>query len=290
MKSLLASLSRSRGIVLLKVVFLTAFVGWYVFQRPSFVLFLQQATVIPLLIAYFSLTFFFSLVRIGVVKSYLTRRGLSSDHVDNFTLGMRRLASATAHFIFVFVLLHLLGIRLGQLFTSISIFVVGIVLLTREYILNFVNGAVVLFTDKYRINDFIKVGDIKGRIVDVSFQSIELITEAGEVVYVPNSVLVSKEVFNLSKRKVKSFSEEVVFLLVDEKKLAVIEKKVSEALQSFSEHVVSSRVFVSKVDKETCTVTVSVRVKKYSFELEQRIRKAIIGVALAIRSKEPKKK
>lgn len=287
---MLASFSRSRIIILLKVVLLSAVFGWYVFERSSFVLFIQQATVVPVLIAYFVLTFSFSLIRVIVVKSYLARRNLAADHVDNFTLGMRRLTSASAHIIFVFILMHLLGIRIGQFFTSISIFAVGIVLLTREYILNFINGASILFSDKYRIHDYIKVGDIKGRITNVTFQSIELITEAGEVVYIPNSVLVSKEVFNLSKRKIKSFSEELVFLMVNEKKLSVIEKAVSKSLEEFAEFVVSSRIFVSKVEKETCTVTVSVRVKKYSFELEQKIRKAIIGAALSVRAKEPKKK
>jgi small-conductance mechanosensitive channel len=250
-----------------------------------------SATVATIVLFYVGISVAVSLVRYFVLRSYLLRNGFAKDHVDNFTTVLRRLSTATVHVVFVFVLFSVLGIQVRELLTSISLFAVALTLIFKEYITNFISGAAVLFSNRYRVNDYVKVGEYKGRIRDVSFQSVELVTESGEVVYIPNTVLVTKEVANLSKLKEKVIVEEHAIELPDPKEFLAFEEQLQASIsKEFSGAVENISLSLVKAEKDVAAVKISVRIKKYRYELEQAIRKHVASEVLAYRRKHASKK
>lgn len=276
---------RSRAGLLTKALLLAALLAaQYVFG--GFVERLGLPTkLLTIFLYYVGLSAAFSFVRVLVIKQYLARNGLSANHVDNFTLAIKRLSTATMHFVFFFVLLWLLQIPIAQFFTSISIFLAALVLMTRDYIVGFFNGLSLLFTDRFSVDDYIKVGDYKGRIRDVRFQSIELLTDQGDVVYVPTSALLTKEVANFSKNKTKTVSEEVMLPVLSNKRLEKLAGAIRSSLKELGVPEDSVAVRVAKLDKETVTVRVEVRVREYRFEREQAIRERVYEQALLLRNR-----
>jgi small-conductance mechanosensitive channel len=276
---------RSKLSLIFKTILVIAILAIYQYMPHLLDYLPVSTTLLTIIIHYFAITTGFSVLRVIVIRRYLSRNNLPPDHIDNFTLALKRLSSITAHIVFFFVLLSLLGIAIGQFFTSISIFAAAIVLLSREYIINFFNGLVMLFTDRFSINDYVKVGEYKGRIRDVTFQSVELLTASGEVVYVPNSLMLQKEVANLSKSKNKVISEEYIVGIVTHKQFVDLEKQTQQA---FADKNLKPVISMVKVDKDSCTVRVEIPVKQYNFALEQEARKILIQVILAFRNKQLK--
>ena len=249
-----------------------------------------SATVVTIVLSYVGISVAVSLVRYLVLRSYLVRNGLSASHVDNFTTVLRRVSTATVHVVFVFVLFGILGIQLRELLTSISLFAVALTLIFKEYITNFISGAAVLFSNRYRVNDYIKVGEYKGRIRDVSFQSVELITDSGEVVYIPNTTIITKEVANLSKLKEKTISEEHAIELPSPEEFLVFEEALRKSVtKEFSDRIKSVSLSLVKAEKDVATVKVSVRIQKYRYELEQEVRKHVATQVLLYRRKHQAK-
>ena len=284
---MLAERVRSKAGLLSKALLLAVLLGaQYLF--PGFVDSLGLPTkLLTIFLYYVGISAAFSLARILVIKQYLARNGLPAHHVDNFTLAIKRLSTAVSHFVFFFVLLWLLRIPVSQFFTSISIFLAAIILMTRDYIIGFFNGLSLLFTDRFSVNDYIKVGEYKGRIRDVRFQSIELLTDEGDVVYVPTSALLSKEVANFSKRDSKTVSADFMVPVLKPKQLERLEARVSDAVsEQFGERLSRKGVSlqVTKVEKDTVTVHVQVHVTDYSFEREQAIRRLLAQTLLKFRS------
>lgn len=250
-----------------------------------------SATIVTIVLSYVGLSVAVSLVRYLVLRSYLKRNEFSSSHVDNFTTVLKRLSTVIIHVAFVFVLFGLLGIQIRELLTSISLFAVALTLIFKEYITNFISGTAVLFSNRYSVNDYIKVGEHKGRIRDVSFQSVELVTDSGEVVYIPNTVLVTKEVANLSKSDQKTVSEEHAIELPSAKLFSSFEEQLQKSVRKqFPTYAQSVSMQLVKAEKDVATVRVSVQVMKYSYQLEQEIRKHIASEVLAFRHKHRSKK
>lgn len=250
-----------------------------------------SATIVTIILSYVGLSVAVSLVRYLVLRSYLKRNEFSSSHIDNFTTVLKRLSTVTIHVAFIFVLFGILGIQVRELLTSISLFAVALTIIFKEYITNFISGTAVLFSNRYSVNDYIKVGDHKGRIRDVSFQSVELVTDSGEVVYIPNSVLVTKEVANLSKSKQKTVTEEHAIELPSPKVFSSFEEQLQKSVhKQFPKHAQSVSLQLVKAEKDVATIRVSVHVSKYNYQLEQDIRKHFASEILLYRSKHRSKK
>ncbi len=277
------------GVVIKAFLLVVCFVLYQLFR--DYVHVYISATVATLILTYIGLSALVSAVRFVILRSYLLRNDFSVTHVDNFTTVLRRVSTATIHIAFVFVLFAVLGIELRELLTSISLFAVALTLIFKEYITNFLSGTSVLFSNRYRVNDYVKVGEYKGRIRDVSFQSVELVTDSGEVVYIPNSVLLQKEVANLSKLKEKTVFEEHEIELPTAKQFDALEQELKESLlKAFPERVERVSLSLVKAEKDTASVKVSVRVKKYSYELEQAVHKHLAKQVLGYRKKHQSRK
>lgn len=284
----LAERVRSKRGLAIKVILLAAIIGLQTYF-PATLAFLSLPTkLLTIFVYYVGLSLGFSLVRLVVIKQYLSRNSLPAHHVDNFTLAIKRLSTVTLHFVFFFVLLWLLNIPITQFFTSISIFLAAIILMTRDYIVGFFNGLSLLFTDRFSVNDYIKIGEYKGRIRDVRFQSIELLTDDGDVVYVPTSALLTKEVANFSKRDTKTISSEFTLPVLTPTKLEKLESSLRKTVEdNFGNRLTKKGVHlqVSKVEKDTLVIRVEVHVTNYSYQHEQEVRRLLAEELLKFRSK-----
>lgn len=88
---------------------------------------------------YITLNLIITFLRRVTVRIYLQKQKYTSEHYDNFTLGIERISHFLIHFIFLISLLYFFGIDIKLFLTSISIFAVAIVLIFKEYISNFIN-------------------------------------------------------------------------------------------------------------------------------------------------------
>jgi len=62
-----------------------------------------------------------------------------------------------------FVILHILDITVKEFFYSITIIAAALAIVFKDYILNGLNGMILMFGDNYRIGDFVEVNGIKGQ-------------------------------------------------------------------------------------------------------------------------------
>ncbi len=226
-----------------------------------------------------------SWIRILLLNQYLRRNNLLATHVDNFTIGIKRIVSIIVHLVFLGVFFSMLGIQITQFFTSISLFAVALTLIFKEYITNFLSGANVLLGTRFSINDYIKVGDVKGRITDINFSSIELLTESGDVAYIPNMVLLGKEVTNFSKKKQKVIVEEYVFKTLHEKQFISLEKKIQDIIQKEVSSAKAVSLSIQKIEKDSITIKISVTLTPYRFETEQTVKRIVASHVLACKNK-----
>ncbi|MFT4311095.1 MAG: mechanosensitive ion channel family protein [Candidatus Woesearchaeota archaeon] len=228
-------------------------------------------------IAYLIISLVFSYLRSVIIKFYLLKHNLKSNHYDNFIVGIKRLSFFFNHFIFALVFVNIIGIRILEVLTALSLVAVAFVLIFKDYIANFLNGIIIMFSKNLKLDEYVKIGEYKGRIKDVSFISVELHTEAGEIVYIPNTNVISKEFTNFSKKKTKTFKCEFTAPKLSKKELNEIEKKLTNAIskKSISKKVSSSNLGIEKISKDSFELSYNITTTNYRFEVEKEIRKII---------------
>lgn len=136
-------------------------------------------------------------VRKIVITGYRKRKNLKRK--DNFIIGINNVTVMLVSFWLFFLLLHILGITIKEFFTSITIFAAALAIVFRDYILNGLNGMLLMFGDNYRIGDYIEVDGIKGQIEDLTLLNVHIKNDEDNMVIFPNNLLATLRVVNFSQ-------------------------------------------------------------------------------------------
>lgn len=212
-------------------------------------------------------------IQFGVTHWYRRRHTIARD--DNFIIGVGHIYSLLLVIGLAVGLLSLFRIDVRQLFTSLSIIFAGIAILTREYVSNMINGMILTFSGHLSIGDSIRIGQHKGKVVDITLQNIHLVNDDDDVIYIPNSMLLTSEVVNYTKREVKRTSIDFEIDFRHLKTVEELEAALIDALTPFHDLIKSDSYYlrVAEVKKDSVAMKFQYILKKPNKGLERKIRR-----------------
>ncbi len=147
-----------------------------------------------------------SLARLLVVFFYIRKNTAKKGLKNNFELGINHIATMLHTIILVAAVLLLFDIDPINLVTSLSIVAAAIAILSKDYISNMINGMIIMFADELTIGDEIRIGDVKGKIIDITLTNVHVVNDDEDLIYIPNSVIFSSQILNYTKRSVRKVS------------------------------------------------------------------------------------
>lgn len=213
--------------------------------------------------------------RIIVVSRHRERRGITNEEHDNFTVGLNALVNITtllAATVFVFIVFD---IEFRSFLSTVAIFAVALTIIFQDFIKNFLFGFSIMFSADYEIGDYIQVGSMpKGVIRNVTFSEVQLKTEAGDVLYIPNSVVRSHEIVNFSKLKPKRINTEFKLLREQVTSIDKFEKALLAHLDKMyvgTFELEKCRVYVKESNKDEVIFNLEAPTKKASLKLREQI-------------------
>jgi small-conductance mechanosensitive channel len=226
-------------------------------------------------------------LRILVVSSHRQRREISNEEHDNFTVGVNAIVNVVtvlATIVFIFIVFE---VEMKSFLTSIAIFAVTITLIFQDFIKNFLFGFSIMFSDDYEIGDYIQVGSMpKGVIRNINFSCVQIKTEAGDVLYIPNTLVHSSEIINFSKLKPRRVNVEFRVMRSAATSVAALEKKLLQYLEQIFTGVFEiekCHVHVKENNKDEILFTLETHTKKASLKLKEQVNHAVQKFAVEYR-------
>jgi len=134
--------------------------------------------------------FIFVLMRI--LKAIFRRKAADSMAV-RFVLSIIRFI---LWFSLVLVLMTIVGIEVNGLTTAMSAIVLAIGVALKDNVSNLANGLILVSSKKYKVGDYVIVGEVEGSIVEINFLFTTLRTADGRQVLMPNGTMVNSQVIN----------------------------------------------------------------------------------------------
>lgn len=118
---------------------------------------------------------------------------------DNFVIGVN-----TIYYLLFFILaaiftMVLLKVNVREFFTSISIIAAALAIVSKEYISNAINGMIMMFNNQLSINDYIQIGEHKGKIVHITLLNVQLVNDDDDLIFIPNNLVLNSEIINYTK-------------------------------------------------------------------------------------------
>lgn len=143
------------------------------------------------------------LARQLLILFYVRKHKLTGSVQNSFILGIGRFATLISVILLAFSGLILFEINTLELFASISIVAAGLAILLKDYITTMVNGMILMFANHISLDDYVKIGEHKGRVVDITLLDLILRTDTEETVLIPNNTAMLSPIVNYTLRPVK---------------------------------------------------------------------------------------
>jgi len=178
-----------------------------------------------------------SFIRLGVVFYYKKKHKLSRGTKNNFVLGIDHIANILHTFILIGTILMLFNIDPIALVTSLSIVAAAIAILSKDYIANMINGMLIMFNGEVMIGDEIKIGEVKGKVTDITLVNLHITNDDEDLIYIPNSLVFTSQIYNYTKRAIRkvSFDFDLKNELITD--VSAVEKYIIEALSDYQQYI-----------------------------------------------------
>lgn len=220
-----------------------------------------------------------NIVRIFVVSNHRKRRGIPGREKDNFTVGANALVNAATVLAFIASFFFVFNIGLQSFLSSFALFAVAFTLIFIDFIKSFLYGLTMMFSVDYEIGDYIQIGEMpKGVITNITFSTVQLKTEAGDLLFVPNALIRTHEVINFSKLKPKRITTEFSLLRVQMRSVDLFEQKLISHLDTLFPKIFELEkiaLHINKTDIEDITFLLEMPTKKASLTLKEKVNAAI---------------
>jgi MscS family membrane protein len=221
---------------------------------------------------------------------YRSRKHLPYHKKDNVTIGLSNLFILFIGIYGVISVFGLFGVSITTMFTTLSIVAAALAILSKDFFADIISGMVISFSREISIEDYVKVGEHKGRIIDINITKTALLNEDDDIIFLPNSTVFSSDIINYTKKQIKKTTIEFevptgAFPSVDQ-----LEDQLRAAMDEFH-HLIEPNSYslrVVNIKKDLITYKFQYSLVQFNRDLERQVkRKAVRHLIRILHSAKP---
>lgn len=209
---------------------------------------------------------------------------------DNFILGINQISGIASFIIFVLAALTIFNIDLREALTAISIVAAAIAILSKDYVSNMINGMILMFSDNVNLDDYVKIGEEEGKIVDITLLHVQLINDDDNIVLIPNSLILTEGITNYSRRDKRLVSIDFDLAVSQMDTVEEVALKLREPLGKYAEYLVPDSIRIRALELKKDSVRFKYQCvlnDKGAKEIANKVRNAMIKAAITLSTGQP---
>ncbi|MBO9154318.1 mechanosensitive ion channel family protein [Chitinophaga sp. GCM10012297] len=231
------------------------------------------------------------LISIGwivMISWYLRKNRMQRLTRDNFVLGLNRISSVLNTIFALISIMVAFGVNIADLFVSVSIAAAAFALLSKDYVTNMINGLIIMFSDQLSLGDQVRVGEYRGKVLDITLINVVLQNDDDDIVLIPNSVIFSTMVLNQSKQNIKKLTIEFELDLKYQSSPDELEKELKGVLRPFATNITenSFSLKILEIKKDLVHYKVQFLIPRPDKETERKMRRLLINTILSFSGRE----
>ncbi|MCB0654930.1 MAG: mechanosensitive ion channel [Saprospiraceae bacterium] len=194
--------------------------------------------------------------------NYLRRKGPESSN-DNVVVGLQNVYYIIVT-IYTIVTIASFWVDVWKFLTSLTVVAAAIAIVAKDYLSEIISGFIITFSREVRINDYIKVGEEKGKIIDITLTKIAMLNDDDDVIYIPNNKVYTSEIINYTLRELKKVNIEFETPVDVVGRIDDLERDLIHELNEFDHLIVKDSYWLKVVDVKRTHLSF-----KFSYVLKQ---------------------
>lgn len=224
--------------------------------------------------------------------AYRIRKDMPYNGQDNITTGVQNIYVLIIALVIIFFVLSLWGVDVKTLFTSLSIVAAAIAIVSKEFISSIIAGFVIVFSKQLSIGDYVKIGDQKGKVIDITLTKLALLNEDEDLIFISNDAAYHSEVINYTQGEINRVSISFELNANFQGTVEELEENLIKELNEYRDQIdpMSFNLRIVDVKKDSIGFKFQYSLDKIDRMLEKEIkRKTVRRVLNYIKSKASKK-
>ena len=219
-----------------------------------------------------------NLLLIFMSAIYRRRQKLPKGKMDNVLAGLSNIYILLMTGAVIMTLLSFFGIEPKSLFTGLSIVAAAIAIVTKDYIANIISGITISFSDEISIGDYVKIGEHKGRVTDITISRIALQNDDDDIIFILHNTVYISEIINYTKKGIRRVNIEFELNLNFLETIEALEQELIDTLKDYHESIEpdSFRLKIVDIKKDSLDLKFQYTLKEINRELERDIRKKTV--------------
>ena len=215
---------------------------------------------------------------------YRIRKKLAYKFTDNVIVGVNNVYYLIVTIGVIIMLFGFWGIDMGKLLTSLSIFAAALAIISKEFVASIISGIIISFSNDINIDDYVKIGNNKGKILDINLAKISLLNEDDDIIFIPNDKVYMSDIINYTRRDIKKVSIDFELDLLHLTSITSLEDALKNNIKEFLHLIEPNTVALKIVDihKDYILFKFQFKLKEVNRELEKIIRKKTVRIIVDI--------
>jgi MscS family membrane protein len=229
------SMNRKLKILLFSSLILSILYLFYFYKDYDYVININpklKSTII-FIIFYLSVNLVSNIVKYFYSKAH----NIPENKKNNVHFGIENIAKVTISVGLFFLMLSLLGVNPIELVTSLTIVAAAFAILTKEYIADFISGIYLSFSNTFEINDFVKIDDQKGKIVEITMMKIKILNDDDDIVVLPNAKVYNNEIINYTRRDARLMTIDFQIATKNIKSVYDLENIMIQSVEEYHQYI-----------------------------------------------------
>ena len=145
-----------------------------------------------------------------------------------------------------------------------------------------INGMIIMFADELTIGDEIKIGEVKGKIVDITLINMHIVNDDEDLIYIPNSIVFTSQIMNYTKRSIRKVSFDFDMKNQYLGSVAELEQYIKKSLKEYHQFIRedSYSLKIIKINENFTSLKFQFVLHKQSSVREKDIRRAALRQVL----------
>jgi small-conductance mechanosensitive channel len=167
---------------------------------------------------------------------------------DNFTIGINHMSKIIYGLLLTALVMSLLNISIKEALTTLSLIAAALVVMTKDYISNVINGMYMTFTRVVNIGDQVSIGGSRGKILDITLTNVHIVNEDDDIIFIPNTKVFSEEIINYTRRDLKKSAIDFQVAVHTPHDIAQLEKELWQHLGQWQAEIIEDTFTIKTVN------------------------------------------
>ncbi|MBT8316810.1 MAG: mechanosensitive ion channel [Lutibacter sp.] len=215
----------------------------------------------------------------NVIKYFYSKKNkIKKGKKNNVHFGIENIANFTIGIGLLLTIISLFGVNPKELITSLTIVAAALAILSKEYIIDFLSGIYLSFSNTFEINDYVKIDNQKGKVVEINMLKVKILNDDDDTVIIPNSKVHYNEIINYTKRDARLMTVDFQIALKYISNIEELEKEIILSLEGFSDYIEpqSYNLRVVEMKMDYLEVKFQYTLISVDMDLQRKIRKKTI--------------